>query len=226
MKTSSFLLGCMLLFAGFAQAADKPVIRIGARVFTEQTLLAEITSQYLRAKGYDTRVTGGLGSNLARSAQESGQLDLMWEYTGVSLVAYNHVTEKLDSAQSYTKVKELDAKKGLIWLTPSKFSNTYALALPEKTAKAYPQINSISELNTVMQAEAKTNHLVALDTEFANRSDGLDGMVDLYGMNTDQLVVWNSFLSGDSDVAKLTKGLQDITDKVAKDDSIKKVQVS
>jgi len=50
--------------------------------------------------------------------------------------------------------------------------------------------------------------------------------VDLYGMNTDQLVVWNSFLSGDSDVAKLTKGLQDITDKVAKDDSIKNVQVS
>jgi N-acetylglucosamine transport system substrate-binding protein len=49
---------------------------------------------------------------------------------------------------------------------------------------------------------------------------------DLYGMNTDQLVVWNSFLSGDSDVAKLTKGLQDITDKVAKDPSIKKVQVS
>ncbi len=49
---------------------------------------------------------------------------------------------------------------------------------------------------------------------------------DLYGMNTDQLVVWNSFLSGDSDVAKLTKGLQDITDKVANDDSIKKVQVS
>jgi N-acetylglucosamine transport system substrate-binding protein len=48
----------------------------------------------------------------------------------------------------------------------------------------------------------------------------------LYGMNTDQLVVWNSFLSGDSDVAKLTKGLQDITDKVANDDSIKKVQVS
>jgi N-acetylglucosamine transport system substrate-binding protein len=50
--------------------------------------------------------------------------------------------------------------------------------------------------------------------------------VQLYGMNTDQLVVWNSFLSGDSDVAKLTKSLQDITDKVAKDDSIKKVQVS
>ncbi|MGY2341140.1 glycine betaine ABC transporter substrate-binding protein [Pseudomonas sp. SDO5532_S415] len=183
MKTSSFLLGCVLLCAGFAHAAEKPVIRIGARVFTEQTLLAEITSQYLRAKGYDAQVTGGLGSNLARSAHESGQLDMLWEYTGVSLVAYNHVTEKLDSEQSYARVKALDAKKGLVWLTPSKFSNTYALALPKNVADKYPQINNISELNNVLRDEAKTNHLVALDTEFANRSDGLGGMVQQYDMN-------------------------------------------
>ncbi|AWY42744.1 glycine/betaine ABC transporter substrate-binding protein [Pseudomonas putida] len=183
MKTSSFLLGCVLLCAGFAHAADKPLIRIGARVFTEQTLLAEITSQYLRTKGYDVQVTGGLGSNLARSAHESGQLDMLWEYTGVSLVAYNHVTDKLDSEQSYARVKELDAKKGLVWLTPSKFSNTYALALPKNVADEYPQINSISDLNKALRDEADTNHLVALDTEFANRSDGLGGMVQLYGMN-------------------------------------------
>ncbi|WP_085578504.1 MULTISPECIES: glycine betaine ABC transporter substrate-binding protein [unclassified Pseudomonas] len=183
MKRLSFFLGCALLFAGFAQAADKPAIRIGARVFTEQTLLAEITSQYLRSKGYDAQITGGLGSNLARSAHESGQLDLLWEYTGVSLVAYNHVTETLDSEQSYARVKELDAKKGLVWLAPSKFSNTYALALPKKVAEEYPQISNISQLNEVLRAEAKTHHLVALDTEFANRSDGLAGMVKRYGMN-------------------------------------------
>jgi len=183
MKTTSFLLGCVLLCAGFAQAAEKPLIRIGARVFTEQTLLAEITAQYLRTKGYDVQVTGGLGSNLARSAHESGQLDMLWEYTGVSLVAYNHVTEKLDSEQSYARVKELDAQKGLVWLTPSKFSNTYALALPKNVADQYPQINTISELNRVLHKEAETNNLVALDTEFANRSDGLAGMVQLYDMN-------------------------------------------
>lgn len=183
MKKTSLFLGCVLLLAGIAQAAEKPLIRIGARVFTEQTLLAEITAQYLRAKGYNPRVTGGLGSNLARSAQESGQLDLIWEYTGVSLVAYNHIDEKLDSEQSYAKVKELDAKKGLVWLAPSKFSNTYALALPQKVAEAYPQINTLSDLNHVLQAEADEDHLVALDTEFANRSDGLQGMVELYGMN-------------------------------------------
>ena len=183
MKKLSLFLGCILLFAGIAQAAEKPLVRIGARVFTEQTLLAEITSQYLNNKGYNAQVTGGLGSSLARSAQESGQLDLIWEYTGVSLVAYNHVTEKLDSEQSFERVKELDGKKGLVWLHPSKFSNTYALALPENVAKEHPEINSISDLNKALRDPANKNALVSLDNEFANRSDGLIGMAELYDMD-------------------------------------------
>ena len=183
MKKISLFLGCILLFAGMVQAAEKPLIRIGARVFTEQTLLAEITSQYLNNKGYNAQVTGGLGSSLARSAQESGQLDLIWEYTGVSLVAYNHVTEKLDSEQSFERVKELDGKKGLVWLHPSKFSNTYALALPENVAKEHPEINSISDLNKALRDPANKGALVSLDTEFANRSDGLIGMAELYDMD-------------------------------------------
>jgi osmoprotectant transport system substrate-binding protein len=180
-------MGVGMLLAGFVHAADAPaempVLRIGARVFTEQTMLAELTAQYLRDKGYQVQITGGLGSNLARSAQESGQLDLLWEYTGVSLVAYNHVDEKLDSEQTYQRVKELDAKKGLVWLSPSKFNNTYALALPDKIAQQYPQINNMSDLTAVLKAEADKGHIVALDTEFANRSDGLVGMVKHYGMN-------------------------------------------
>jgi N-acetylglucosamine transport system substrate-binding protein len=50
--------------------------------------------------------------------------------------------------------------------------------------------------------------------------------VDFYGMNTDQLVVWNSFLSGQTDVPGLTKGLQDITDKIANDSSVKKLKIT
>jgi N-acetylglucosamine transport system substrate-binding protein len=49
--------------------------------------------------------------------------------------------------------------------------------------------------------------------------------VDYYGLNPDQLVVWNSFLDGKSSVAELTKALQDITDKVREDDSVKKIEV-
>ena len=176
MKKLCLFLGLAMLLPAFAQAAEKPVLRVGARVFTEQTMLSELTAQYLRTKNYDVEVTGGLGSTLARSAQESGQLDLIWEYTGVSLVNYNHIDEKLDSAQTYARVKEVDAKKGLVWLSPSKFSNTYALALPQKIADKYPQVNTMTELTKVLKDEAKEGHLVALDTEFANRSGGLLGM--------------------------------------------------
>lgn len=49
--------------------------------------------------------------------------------------------------------------------------------------------------------------------------------VNLYGINRDMLVVWNSFLAGATDVAGLTKGLQDITDNVLNDSSITKVVV-
>ena len=186
-KTIALFLGAALFCAGVAQAAEKPQIRIGARVFTEQTVLAEITAQYLRANGFDVRVTTGLGSNIARQAQETGQLDLMWEYTGVSLVSYNHIDERMpDAAATYARVKELDAKKGLVWLAPSKFSNTYALGLPKAVAEAYPQINSISDLNQVLRDEPDRNHLVALDTEFANRPDGLVGLRELYELPLDR----------------------------------------
>nr|WP_225780508.1 glycine betaine ABC transporter substrate-binding protein [Pseudomonas sp. Marseille-Q3773] len=186
-KKIALLLGAALLFAGFVQAAEKPLIRIGARVFTEQTVLAEITAQYLRANGFDVRVTSGLGSNIARQAQETGQLDLMWEYTGVSLVSYNHVDQRMPSAAAtYAKVKQLDAQKGLIWLAPSKFSNTYALGLPRQVAEAYPQVNSISDLNQVLRSERDSHHLVALDTEFANRPDGLVGLKAMYGLQVDR----------------------------------------
>jgi N-acetylglucosamine transport system substrate-binding protein len=50
--------------------------------------------------------------------------------------------------------------------------------------------------------------------------------VDLYGMNTDQLVIWNSFLAGKADVAALTSKLQEISDKVREDDSVKKIKVT
>jgi osmoprotectant transport system substrate-binding protein len=187
MTTSGWLLTAALLLSGTAQAADdKPLLRIGARVFTEQTVLATLTSQYLDSKGYRTEITGGLGSNIARSAQESGQLDLLWEYTGVSLVSYNHVNEKLGSDATYARVKALDAKKGLAWLAPSKFNNTYALALPDNIARRYPQINTITQLNEQVRRDKSDEHVLALDTEFANRPDGLVGLTEAYGLAFDR----------------------------------------
>ncbi|MCE4071752.1 MULTISPECIES: glycine betaine ABC transporter substrate-binding protein [Pseudomonas] len=164
-----------------AQAAD--VIRIGGKPFTEQRLLTAITAQYLQSKGYEVKVTNGLGSTLARSAQQSGQLDLVWEYTGSSLIVYNKVKDKLGAEQSLAKVRELDGKKGLVWPTPAPFNNTYALAMPEEQAEQLG-VRTLSDLARVMKEQGgKQTHLFAMDPEFAGRPDGLAPMSELYGFH-------------------------------------------
>lgn len=49
--------------------------------------------------------------------------------------------------------------------------------------------------------------------------------VNLYGMNEDQLPIWNTFLAGKMSVDELTKKLQDLTDRVREDDSIDKIEI-
>lgn len=50
--------------------------------------------------------------------------------------------------------------------------------------------------------------------------------VDTYGMNQEQLPIWNSFLDGKKSVADLTSELQAITDRIREDDTIDKIEVS
>ena len=65
----SLCLACAGLFAaGLAQAET---LRIGGKTFTEQRILTAITAQFLQKRGYDVTVTTGLGSTLARAAQEN-----------------------------------------------------------------------------------------------------------------------------------------------------------
>ncbi|ROP34527.1 N-acetylglucosamine/diacetylchitobiose ABC transporter substrate-binding protein [Pseudokineococcus lusitanus] len=50
--------------------------------------------------------------------------------------------------------------------------------------------------------------------------------VATYGMTADVNVLWNSFLSGDSDAAALAEGMQALFDRIREDDSVEKVEVS
>lgn len=172
-----FLSSTSALVSATVQAAP---IRIGAKVFTEQTILAQITAQYLARHGYEPAITGGLGSSLMRSAIENKELDLVWDYTGTALLVYNQITAPVPNGEVYEKVKAMDAAKDLIWLEPAHFSNTYALALPRKVAEENPNLKTISDLQQHLTQDKDSSHLIALDIEFANRSDGLMGLVKRY----------------------------------------------
>ncbi|WP_422648956.1 glycine betaine ABC transporter substrate-binding protein [Cupriavidus sp. H18C1] len=175
------LLSIAALLANAPAAAADPV-RVGGKNFTEQLILSSMTSQYLRAKGLTTELTAGLGSTLMRQAMESGQLDVVWDYTGTALIVFNRVEEKLDAEQSYARVKSLDAAKGLVWLQPSTINNTYALAMPRHRAEA-AGVSSLSELADKIRADGEDKrHAFAVDMEFAARPDGLEPLKAAYGL--------------------------------------------
>jgi len=107
----AFLVAAALALGVTAAAAQTLVV--GGKNFTEQQLMAEMTTQLLTAKGFKVDKRAGLGTAPLRQALETGQIDLYWEYTGTSLITFNKVTDKLDPAATYAKVKELDGAKGL-----------------------------------------------------------------------------------------------------------------
>ncbi|WP_417331149.1 glycine betaine ABC transporter substrate-binding protein [Halomonas cupida] len=179
--------------AGSAAVANANEIVVGGKNFTEQQLIASMTSQYLDNLGYDVEKRAGMGSAVLRQAQENGQIDLYWEYTGTSLINYNDVTESLSPEETYQRVKELDAEKGLVWLEPSAANNTYALAMRADSIEE----TGISTLSELAQAVNDGEELsFAMNAEFYAREDGWRPLQQAY-----------DFRVGRADVKRMDSGL-------------------
>ena len=178
MKTTrirAFLAASLLIVAVNATAQT---IVVGGKNFTEQQIMSQMTAQLLQAKGFKPDVKAGMGSAVVRQAQESGQIDVYWEYTGTSLITYNKINERMSPAETYAKVKALDAAKGLVWLNPSKANNTYSLAMNRDDAQKQG-IVSISDLAAKVKGGAKLTF--ASNAEFYARPDGLKPLEQVYG---------------------------------------------
>jgi osmoprotectant transport system substrate-binding protein len=88
------------LWATLCSSTVAQTIVVGAKEFTEQLLVAEMTSQLLRARGFSAHKGTGFATTGVRTLQESGIIDLYWEYTGTSLVEFNQVKEKLSPQEA------------------------------------------------------------------------------------------------------------------------------
>lgn len=176
-----------LAAAALSACASVPALAanlvVGGKNFTEQYVLVEITSQYLRARGYTIDARTGLGSVLLRSAQENGQVDLTWEYTGTAALVYHKLKDKMSPDEMYQRVKDLDAREGLVWLNKSPLNNTYALGLPAEAARK-SGIRTISQLSAKLRSDPKgSRHVFGMDAEFANRPDGLKPLEAAYDLH-------------------------------------------
>jgi len=164
-----------LLLLGQALAGE---IVVGSNARTEQELLAELTTIFLEQQGLPARRTTGFGDAVLRQAQEQGQVDITWTYTGEALVAYNGIRIRLSPEATYRTVKLMDADRGLVWLEPTGVLAGYRLAMAPERAVVLG-METLSDLATALNYGAGLD--LAVTPEFSARADGLQPLQQAYG---------------------------------------------
>ena len=178
LKKISFV--TMVFIATFTvQTALAASIVVGGKGFTEQLLLAEITGQFLTAKGFDVKLKTGMGTSLVREALENKQVDMYWEYTGTAFLNFHKNKFANQPAEEiYESVKSKDAGIGIVWLKASAANNTYALAVRQADADS-KGIRTLEDLAAKLNAGEKLS--LGCNIEFYKRDDGLKPLQEAYG---------------------------------------------
>lgn len=158
-------------------------LTVTAKDFTENLILGAMMGIAFQAAGAEVLDRTGIqGSFGAREAVRSGDADAMYEYTGTAWITYQGNSAPIpDPRRQWEEVRDADLENGLTWLPPSALNNTYALALNRAHSAEY----GTRTLSDVALLAAKKPGAVTLcvESEFANRADGLPGMQKAYGMS-------------------------------------------
>ncbi|MFO7779380.1 MAG: glycine betaine ABC transporter substrate-binding protein [Nitriliruptoraceae bacterium] len=163
---------------------DGAEITVGSKDFDEQLILGNISVALLEDAGATVINEVNLGgTDAARAALESGEIDHYWEYTGTAWISFFGETDPIaDRVEQYEAVREREAEeRGLFWLEPTPFNNTYGLAISQE-ADAELGVDAISELGPLLESDPDLVTL-CVESEFNVRDDGLPGMEEHYGFD-------------------------------------------
>ncbi|RVU24463.1 glycine betaine ABC transporter substrate-binding protein [Streptomyces antnestii] len=157
-------------------------LTVTSKEFTEQLILGAMMGIVFKAAGATVLDRTGIqGSIGAREAVKNGDADAMYEYTGTAWITYLGNSHPIPNPQAqWQAVHEADLKNGITWLPPSALNNTYALATNEANFKKYGT-KTLSDVAALAKKDPKAVTL-CVESEFANRADGLPGMEKAYGM--------------------------------------------
>ncbi|TFC78193.1 glycine betaine ABC transporter substrate-binding protein [Cryobacterium sp. TMS1-20-1] len=153
---------------------------VGAKDFSEQYILAHLTSALLNAHGADTDAnTQVVGSANVRAALESDDFMGYWEYTGTSWITYNNNTAPVKGEEAqFEATKEADAANGIAWLDPAPLNNTYAFAIRADKADELG-VKTLSDIADLPIDE----QTFCIESEFSTRDDGWPGLKTAYGLD-------------------------------------------
>lgn len=199
---------------GEEPAETKGPIKIGSKIDTEGELLASMAQLILEDKGFEVEDKSQTGTtDVVRKALLDGEIDLYPEYTGSGLIFFEGDPEATvetfkDPQKGYDTAKKLDEANGVVWLTPAKANNTWAVAVKKDFAQS-ENLATMSDFAAYHKA-GKPVKFAASD-EFFNNADAWPAFADVYGieLNDDQKVIFSG-----GNTAQTEKAVADGTDGV------------
>lgn len=158
-------------------------IVVGSKDFDEQLILGNISKLLLENAGaaVEDQINLG-GTDAARTALTSGEINTYWEYNGTAWISFLGETDPIpDRIGQYEAVRDRDLEENdLVWLQPAEFNNTYGIAFPTEAAGDLGNPTTISDLAEIAQTDTSAATL-CVENEFSTRNDGLPGLEEAYG---------------------------------------------
>lgn len=163
---------------------------VGGKEFDEQLVLCHLTVALLESVGADVteRCRTG-GTEVARNALESGDLDVYWEYTGTAWITFLGETTPIpDEEGQWRAVAERDlAENGIRWIGRTPFDNTYAFAVAGAAAEERG-LATLSDMAAYFR-DGRPGASMCVEPEYVSRDDGLPGLQQVYGFTVPSPVV-------------------------------------
>lgn len=160
-------------------AEGQPITVVGKN-FTEALVLEKVAVLAMQAAGFDvTDLANVPGSQPVRKLMTSGQADVSWEYTGTGWLVYLGKKHGIaDEQEQWQAVHDADLENGITWLPPAEMNNTYAMAV---RSEAVPELGGISALSGIADLPVD-ERTFCIEAEFNSRPDGMNGMLEAYGL--------------------------------------------
>jgi osmoprotectant transport system substrate-binding protein len=156
--------------------ANRNVIRVGSKDFSENITVAEIYAAALECAGYAVERNMILGNAFAATTElKRADIDLYPEYTGTGLIDILGLPPPQSRNSIFAMLQSGYIRFHLTWLQLAPGSDSQALAVTKGTACRF-NLSTLSEC-----ARAAPQLRFATVGEFLTRKDALPGLQEFYG---------------------------------------------
>ncbi len=182
---------CVAVLALSVSSPLPAAVVVSSKLSSESAMIGEMIRLLLSAHGIQTVDRTKIGATpVVRKALLSGEVDLYVEYTGNAGFFFNVASNPAwkDLQQGYELGARLDyAANHIVWLTPARASNAWALAVRRDVALAN-NLRTMSDFGRWVAGGGKV--VLVCSAEFANAGT-LRSLEKTYGftMRSDQLIV-------------------------------------